>query len=74
MLDAYLMTICGDKAYKTGLRASAIYNWARKHSVAWNTIVCADSDDLLIAMLNDINLQAAQKMLADSEVKLGQKH
>ena len=71
MLDPYMMTICGDKAAIHGLRTSAVYNWAKAHSVDWNDIVCADDDDLFIAVLNGIRLQDAHKMLADAEIKLG---
>lgn len=66
MWDCYLMTICGDKAGKTGIRTSAIYNWARRYNVQWNEIVTADKDDLLIAILNDIKLAEAKKMLASA--------
>ena len=65
MLDPFLMTICGDKAAKTGMRASAIYNWAQKHSVSWNEIVCADND-ILIAVLNDCTIKVAKAMLANN--------
>ncbi len=72
MLDVYLMTICGDKAATIGMRMSTIYNWARANSVPWNTIVCANCDDLLIAVLNGVGLEKAHKMLADADIKLGQ--
>ncbi len=71
MLDPYMMTICGDKAAKQGLRASAVYNWAKTHNVSWSDVVRADDDDLFIAVLNGINLQAAHKMLIKAEIKLG---
>jgi len=63
MLDCYLMTICGDKAASMAMRASAIYNWARKHSVLWNQVVCADENTLLIAVLNDVTMEKADLML-----------
>jgi len=66
MLDVYLMTICGDKAATMGMRCSAIYNWARHHSVAWNVIVTAQQDVLLIAVLNDITLDAAKTLLENA--------
>ena len=65
MLDPFLMTICGDKAAQLCMRTSAIYNWACKHNISWNDIVCAD-DDILIAVLNDCTLKEAKTMLANS--------
>lgn len=62
--DCFLMTICGDKAAQTGMRTSAIYNWAVKHCIDWNEVVCADENDLLIGVLNDINLESAHDMLS----------
>ncbi len=73
MLDTYLMTICGDRAATMAMRMSALYNWAKEHSVQWTDIVRADNDDLLIAVLNGVSLKEARDMLLDADIKLGQK-